>query len=275
MAALVIAVSFLLAVAMTLAWLIQRITRNAGWVDMVWTFALGAAGVVYALYPLHGQMPTGQVPLGQMPSGRQLLIAALVAFWSLRLGLHIAARTVHGVEDVRYAQFRRDWGATFERRMFWFLQIQAAAAALLALSMLLAARNPRPLSLLDLAAAAVLLGSIVGEAIADRQLGRFRADPTNRGRICDAGLWGWSRHPNYFFEFLGWVAYPLFAIDLQGGYPWGWLALSAPAFMYWLLVYVSGIPPLEQQMLRSRGDAFRAYQARVSAFVPLPPRRPS
>jgi steroid 5-alpha reductase family enzyme len=265
MGALVIAVSLSLAVAMTLAWLIQRLTRNAGWVDVVWTFALGAAGVVYALYPLHGQMP----------SGRQSLIAALVAFWSLRLGRHIAARTVHGTEDVRYAQFRRDWGATFERRMFWFLQIQAAAAALLASSMLLAARNPQPLLLLDLAAVAVLLGSIVGEGIADRQLSRFRSDPANRGRICDAGLWGWSRHPNYFFEFLGWVAYPLFAIDLQGDYPWGWLALSAPAFMYWLLVHVSGIPPLEQQMLRSRGDAFRNYQARVSAFVPLPPRRPS
>jgi hypothetical protein len=137
MEALVIAVSLSLVVAMTIAWLIQRRTSNAGWVDVVWSFALGAAGVIYALYPLH----TG------MPSARQFLIAALAAFWSLRLGLHIAARTVHGSEDSRYAQFRRDWGGTFQRRMFWFLQIQAAAAALLALSMLLAARNPRPLSL--------------------------------------------------------------------------------------------------------------------------------
>ena len=152
--------------------------------------------------------------------------------------------------------------------MFWFLQIQAAAAALLALSMLLAARNPRPPSWLDAAGVAVLLFAIVGEAIADRQLKEFRA---GRAGVCDIGLWGWSRHPNYFFEWLGWVAYPLFAI----GYGWGWLALAAPVFMYWLLVHVSGIPPLEQHMLRSRGDAFRDYQAQIGAFFPFPPGRRS
>jgi steroid 5-alpha reductase family enzyme len=263
MALLVIGVTLGLAVAMIFAWLLQQRTGNAGWVDVVWSFALGAAGVVYALCPLHGATPTA----------RQFLVAALVAAWSLRLGMHIAGRTAHGSEDIRYAQFRRDWGAGFERRMFWFLQIQAAAAALLAVSMLLAARNPRPLSFVDWLALAALLVAIVGEAMADRQLRQFRADRRNSGRICDAGLWGWSRHPNYFFEWLGWVAYPLLAIDLSGDYPWGWLALSAPAFMYWLLVHVSGVPPLEQQMLRSRGEAFRDYQARVSCFFPLPPAR--
>jgi steroid 5-alpha reductase family enzyme len=159
--------------------------------------------------------------------------------------------------------------------MFWFLQIQAAAAVLLAASILLAARNPRPLSLFDVIALTVLLVAIVGEAVADRQLRRFRANPANRGQVCAVGLWGWSRHPNYFFEWLGWVAYPLLAIDPLGGYPWGWLALSAPVFMYWLLVYVSGVPPLEQQILRSRGQAYRDYQARVNRFIPLPPARSS
>jgi steroid 5-alpha reductase family enzyme len=263
MGILMLAVSLGLAVVMAAAWLIQYRTRNAGWVDAVWSIALGAAGVTYALYPLQPGMPTG----------RQALIALLAAAWSLRLALHIATRTAHGAEDPRYAQFRRDWGAAFQRRMFWFLQIQAVAAAILAVSMLLAARSPRPLSRLDAAAVGVLLLSIVGETIADLQLRRFRSDPANRSRICGVGLWGWSRHPNYFFEWLGWTAYPLFAIDLSGEYPWGWLALSAPLFMYWLLVHVSGIPPLEQQMLRSRGDAFRDYQARVSSFIPLPPAR--
>lgn len=263
MTGLVFGVTLGLAVAMAGAWLLQRLTRNAGWVDVVWSFALGAAGVAYALVPLDGVAPTL----------RQWLIAALAAAWSLRLGLHILGRTLHGVEDTRYAQFRREWGDAFERRMFGFLQIQAAAAALLALAMLLAARNPRPLSVMDLLGGVVLAAAVVGEAVADRQLHRFRADPANHGKICDAGLWGWSRHPNYFFEWLGWVAYPLFAIDLNGAYPWGWLALAAPVFMYWLLVHVSGIPPLEAQMLRSRGDAFRAYQHRVSPFIPRPPSR--
>jgi steroid 5-alpha reductase family enzyme len=113
MAALVICVSVGLAGAMTIAWLVQRRIGNAGWVDAMWSFALGASGVVYALCPLRGQIPTA----------RQWLVALLVAAWSLRLGLHIAGRTAHGAEDARYAQFRRDWGTEFQHRMFWFLQI--------------------------------------------------------------------------------------------------------------------------------------------------------
>ena len=261
MAALIIVVSLALSIAMAVAWLVQWRTHNAGWVDVVWSFSLGVAGVVYALFP---------VPAGA-PTVRQFLVAALAACWSLRLGLHIAGRTRHGAEDARYEQFRREWGATFQLQMFWFLQIQAAAAALLALTMLLAARNPRPLSLFDAVGVVVLLIAVAGEAIADRQLRQFRGDPVHRDGVCDLGVWGWSRHPNYFFEWLGWVAYPLFAIDPSGEYKWGWLAISAPLFMYCLLVHLSGIPPLEQHMLRSRGNAFRKYQARVSAFFPVPP----
>jgi steroid 5-alpha reductase family enzyme len=91
---------------------------------------------------------------------------------------------------------------------------------------------------------------------------------SNRGRVCDQGLWSWSRHPNYFFEWLQWVAYPLLAIELAGGYPWGWIALGGPVCMYWLLVYVSGIPPLEEHMVRRYGAAYRAYQGRTNAFFP-------
>ncbi len=95
--------------------------------------------------------------------------------------------------------------------------------------------------------------------------------PDDRGAVADTGLWGWSRHPNYFFEWLGWFGY--FAIAVTPGYGPGWLALIGPAMMYWLLVHASGIPPLEKHMLATRGDAFRAYQARVSAFFPWPLRR--
>lgn len=260
-ALLILAVSAGLSLAMAGAWAAQRATRNAGWVDAIWSFATGAAGVAYAL----AARPDG-------PGARQWVIVAMVAAWSLRLGLHIVARTRGAAEDRRYAVFRAEWGARFEWRMFGFLQIQAAAAALLALSVLLAARAPRTgIGGADLAGAAVLVVAVIGEAVADAQLARFRADPRNHGGVCDRGLWGWSRHPNYFFEWLGWCAWPLLAI--APGAPWGWLAVSGPAFMYWLLVYVSGIPPLERQMLASRGDLFRDYQARVSAFVPWPNRR--
>lgn len=253
-----IAAALLLSAMMAGAWYLQRLTGNAGWVDVVWSFGMGVAGLVLALVP--GPLTT-----------RRIVVALLIAAWSLRLGLHIAQRSFHGPEDARYAALRREWGATFQYRLFLFLQIQALAAALLSLSMMLAAHDPAPFPRLpDIAGIVVLVIAVAGEAIADSQLRRFRADPANRGKVCDAGLWGWSRHPNYFFEWLGWVAYPLLAIS--AAWPWGWLALSGPAFMYWLLVYVSGVPPLEQQMLTSRGEAFRAYQQRVSAFFPRPPK---
>lgn len=107
------------------------------------------------------------------------------------------------------------------------------------------------------------------QALADRQLRRFKLYPSNAGLVCDAGLWRWSRHPNYFFEWLGWWAYPIIA--LSPGYAWGWASLAAPAIMYWILVHVTGIPPLEEQMLQSRGDRYREYQARTNAFFPWPP----
>jgi steroid 5-alpha reductase family enzyme len=258
-----IATTILLSVVMAGAWALQRATGNSGWVDVVWSFGLGLAGLVLAL-----------VPGISDPSTRQIVVAVLIALWSLRLGLHIAQRSMHGPEDARYAALRQEWGPDFERRLFIFLQVQAAAAALLGLSMTLAAHNPAPWPcFLDFAGIAVLLIAVAGEGVADEQLRRFKANPANKGRVCDTGLWSWSRHPNYFFEWLGWIAYPLLAIGTD--WAWGWLALSGPAFMYFLLVHVSGIPLLEQQMLKSRGDAFRAYQARVSAFFPLPQKRPS
>ncbi|MBZ9674871.1 DUF1295 domain-containing protein [Mesorhizobium sp. ES1-1] len=265
--ALLVAVAIALSLVMAGAWLIALRSGQSGWVDAIWSFATGGAGVAMALAPVGGW---------HQPTSRQLIVAALAALWALRLGSHIVGRTIKGGDDPRYAQLRRDWGADFGGRLFWFLQIQAASALLLALTIAIAAHNPAPrLRPGDVLGMAILAVAIGGEAIADHQLTRFRADKASKGRICDIGLWGYSRHPNYFFEWLGWLAYAAIAIDLTGAYPWGWIALCGPAFMYWLLVHVSGIPPLEAHMLRSRGDAFREYQRRVNAFWPGPQTRPS
>ena len=245
----------LLSLCMAGAWGLQRATGNSGWVDAVWSFSIGLAGVLLALLP------------GISPRG--LTVAALITIWAVRLGAHIAHRSFTGPEDARYAALRKEWGSGFQRRLFWFLQIQAVAAILLTLSMGLAAANPALFPRLqDWLAMAVLVVAIVGEGVADAQLLGFR------GRVCDAGLWRWSRHPNYFFEWLGWFAYPLLAINFFR-LDWAWLSLTGPAFMYWLLVHVSGIPFLEAHMLRSRGDAYRAYQQRVSAFFPWFHRKPA
>lgn len=249
-----------LSVVMAAAWMFQQRTGNSGWVDTTWTFGLGAIAVVSALLPLGGS------PL------RQGIVAVLITVWALRLGLHIARRTANITDDPRYATLASDWGADAPRQMFWLLQKQALVSVPLAAAMLLAAQNPAPLGWGDGLAILVLVGSIVGEAVSDRQLRNFRRDPAHRGLVCDSGLWAWSRHPNYFFEWAGWLAYPLLAIDLSGAYPLGWLALIGPVCMYWLLAHVSGIPPLEAHMLQTRGEAYRRYQARTSAFFPWPPR---
>jgi len=259
----VAAVAFVwLAAAMAGAWAVQRATRNCGWVDAIWSAATGLGAAGAALAPI----------AGAPHAPRAWLAAGMVAAWGLRLAGHIAQRTTGGAEDARYAAFRREWGAAFERRLFGFLMVQAAAAWVLVASVLVAAHNPAPMpQATDVAALLVLVAAVAGEALADAQLRRFRAAAT--GGICDTGLWAWSRHPNYFFEFLAWCAYPLLAIDLSGDYPAGLLCLAAPLMMFGLLRYVSGVPPLEQAMLARRGDAFRAYQACVSPFFPLPPRR--
>ncbi len=260
---LILAQGVVLSAAMAAAWEFQRRAGNAGWVDVFWTFATGGAAVAGALAPL---------PAAEGLPARQVIVAALAGLWAVRLGLHLRARVRSRPEDARYAGFRRDWGAQFQTRLFGLLMVQAAAAWPLAVAILLAARNPATAwRWTDTAAVTVMAGSLLGEALADRQLARFVAGAGNAGRACDDGLWAWSRHPNYFFEFLGWCAWPLFSFN--PGWLSGWIALAAPVTMYWLLVHVSGIPPLERVMLASRGDAYRAYQSRTSAFFPLPPRR--
>ncbi len=249
-----------LVAAMSLAWLAQYRTGNSGWIDVAWSFATGLAGVTFAL-----------VPLDAAPTWRQWAVAALVAVWSLRLGVHIARRAAQGIDDPRYAALRQEWGSAYQVRLYLFLLVQALVAFGLALSMALAARNPAPFGGLDALGIAVLAGSILGAAAADDSLRRFKADPAARGTICARGLWGWSRHPNYFFEWLGWVAYPLFA--LSGGWGWGWAAISGPALMFWALRYASGVPPLEAHMARRYGAAWAEYAARVPAFFPQPPSR--
>jgi len=264
LAALILVVTVALCAAMALGWALQRRTGNGGWADVVWSFATGAAGVVYALAPLGGWRP----------GPRAWLIALLVAGWSLRLGGHLWRRTAGAThEDARYAEFRREWGSAFQGRMFGFLQVQALASALLTLAMLAAARNPAPFpAWSDIGGLALLAAAIGGEAVADAQLARYKADPAHRGGVCEAGLWAWSRHPNYFFEWLGWLAYAVIAVGPVGAWPLGWVALIGPVFMFGLLRYVSGVPPTEAAMAKSRGPSFAAYQARVSAFFPLPPR---
>ncbi len=247
---------------MVAAWAYGLRRGNGGWTDVFWTFGTGGTLAGAALFPLDA---------AYAPHPRQWLVAALVALWAVRLGAYLAPRVAGHPEDPRYAQFRKDWGPAYGRNMLFVTLPQAPAAALLALSVLTAARVPAPvIGLRDVLGVAVLIAAILGEGLADAQMKAFKAAPANKGKVCDAGLWGWSRHPNYFFEWAGWLAYPMIAFD--PAHPATWLSFTAAAVMFILLTRVSGIPPLEAAQLKSKGEAYRDYQRRVSAFVPLPPK---
>lgn len=262
LAFLAVAMGIALSAIMVVAWQVQRSTGHTGWIDVCWTFGTGIVAALGSLAPL---------PVDHSLGARQIMVAVLIALWSLRLGGHILVRTREVGDDPRYRELIRHWGARADLRMFLQLQSQAAVGLILTLSVALAAHNPRAgLGLADFLGFTLLVGALAGEAVSDWQLRRFKFDPANRGRICEAGLWRLSRHPNYFFEWLCWFAYPLIAFDLSGHNPLGWFALAAPACMYWALVHVSGIPPLEEHMLRSRGAQFRALQARTRPFFPFP-----
>ncbi len=241
---------------MTLAWIAQRRSGNGGWADAYWTWGTAAFAVAAALWPI----------ADHPPSLRQGLVAAMMALWGLRLGLYLTKRSAHGPEDARYAHFRRQWGQAYNVRMWRFLQIQALAGAALVLTAGVAAHRPGPSDIMDLLGVTLWIIGWAGAALADRQLAAFKR--TGHSGICDTGLWGWSRHPNYMFEALGWWGYALIAIPLSAHYPLSALALVGPVMMYVLLRYVSGVPPLEAHMQRSRPEAFADYQSRVPVFWP-------
>lgn len=243
---------------MAAVWVVAVRIRNAGIVDIAW--ALGFAPLAL-LYRLFGD--------GEPP--RQNLITLMAVAWSLRLGIHLWKRVMghHPEEDGRYRELRLAVAGRENVFFFWFFQAQALLLALLSIPLLLSNYDPRVhLGFTDFLGFALWVVAIGGESLADHQLKRFKADPANRGRVCDSGLWRYSRHPNYFFEWLVWVAFFLFALPA----PWGWTTIFAPALMLFFLLRVTGIPYTEQQSLRSKGDAYRAYQRTTSAFVPWFPK---
>lgn len=243
-------------------WLVQQRTRNAGIVDVGWS---GAFLLVVASFAA-----TTNAPISSW-----LPIALIVAAWSLRLTVYLLSRgAASSPEEGRYVDLRTRWGTAASRRFFIFFQAQAALTAILSLAFLVpflaapsAPSNPAVTTTLRLLGAALSTIGVVGETIADRQLARFKRH--HHGRVCDVGLWAYSRHPNYFFEWTVWLGHALFGLAY---FPYGLIALVPQALIIASIFGVTGIPPTEAQALRSKGDAYRAYQARVSRFVPLPPK---
>ncbi len=244
------------AAIMAAAWYFSMRVKNVGYVDVVWAGLMAAAAVLAGYEGVGSDLP-------------RALVAFLGGIWGARLCIHLLKRVMHEPEDGRYQALRATWNGS-PAKFFFFFQMQALIVVLFSIPFYAAAsRYAGALCGWSIAAIVVWLISVFGEYVADRQLATFRADPNNKGKTCRAGLWAYSRHPNYFFEWLHWFTYVLLAINSE----YFWYSLVGPIVMLAFLYRVSGIPWTEAQALRSRGDDYRRYQEEVSAFVPWFPHK--
>ncbi|MGI9429692.1 MAG: DUF1295 domain-containing protein [Bythopirellula sp.] len=241
---------------MTGLWQLQRKTGNAGIVDVAWAATVGLLAVFYALWP------TGIAWLKGLAAG-------MIAVWSVRLTWYLFRRVVGHPEEGRYQQLRESYGAAVDLRFFRFYQAQALAAWAFALPVMVVCRSASPPAAW-LVGLAILLwaAGVVGVYFADRQLEHFKASSDNRGKTCRVGLWRYSRHPNYFFEWLHWCGY----VPLSLGSNYWWVSALVAAVLLGSVLFVTGIPPTEAQAVASRGDDYRRYQQTTSAFVPWFPK---
>lgn len=241
--------------AVSLLWLVSLVRRDASIADPFWgTGFVLVAWLSLALAP--------QVGL------RQLAVAVLVSLWGLRLSLHLLSRNLALGEDSRYQDMRRHHGARFPLVSLWTVFIlQGALLWVVSLPLQAVAVLPsRPVGALDALGITLWVVGLACEAIGDRQLARFRSDPSNRGQVMDRGLWRYTRHPNYFGDAVQWWGLGCFACAV-GGY---WTAIG-PALMTFLLLRVSGVVLLEKGMAERR-PGYREYVERTSAFIPWPPK---
>ncbi len=238
---------------MALTWVWAVKIDNYGIVDATWSYCFLIHGLLFLI------LADGYVY-------RQLLALTLLGLWSLRLGTFLTKRLYshHPHEDTRYQKLRADYGSHVKRGFLVFYFYQAISVSVLTLPFILIFQNiDSPINNWEIAGAILWVIALVGESIADHQMNSFKSHKENKGKICNVGLWNYSRHPNYFFESLIWWGY--FLVMIGSGVYWG---IYAPLIILFLLLKVTGVPPSEEQSLKSRGDAYRAYQKKTSVFVP-------
>jgi steroid 5-alpha reductase family enzyme len=234
-------------------WSIYLFQRNAGIVDIGWGIGFLIAAWAYFF-------------LGNGDLLKMIFITTMATLWAVRLTAHIFWRYKAHQEDPRYTRMRQKWGGDSNGLLFLMMFIfQGTLIVLISL----------PFFIVDFASDSewtqwefigilVWVIGLIGEGFADAQLASFQKDPAHQGLVCKKGLWRFSRHPNYFFEFLIWVGFFLFALPAPGGIA----ALISPILILLLLLKVSGIPPTEEQSLETKGDLYRDYQRTTSSFIP-------
>ena len=251
------ATALLIAAAMVALWLLSLVLHDVSIVDVFW-------GLGFVMVALWTETSTAGAP------ARTWIVAALVTVWGARLGGYLLWRNWRAGEDYRYQAMRRHYGARF-----WLVSLvvvfglQGVLMWVISLPVQLALASPSPIELgpLDVLGIALVLVGLGFESVGDLQLARFKADPANRGKVMDRGLWSYTRHPNYFGDSVVW--WGLYCFALATGHP---LTIVGPIVMTYLLTRLSGVPLLEKKLARTR-PGYADYIARTSSFVPWPPGR--
>lgn len=237
-------------------WLWQLKSKNAGVIDVFWAVMLAFQACLYMFF-------------SETSTYKKAIICALIVIWALRLAIYLWMRNVGKPEDRRYTLIRTNAKIHPQVKMLFIFLFQWALNTLLATCFYFIFNNTEVYySLYDKAGIFLLVTATIGEAMADRQLQIFKSNPANEGKILQTGLWAYTRHPNYFFQWLAWVA--IFLLSL--GTVWGWLALLAPIVMYFMLTKVSGIAYTEEVMAHTKGEAYQKYIQNVPSFFPKLPK---
>jgi steroid 5-alpha reductase family enzyme len=238
-------------VIMAISWYVAKRLNFFSLVDVVWSYGIGLIALLFNV-------------VGNGHWQRRLVVTGLVLFWSLRLGTHLLLRlkAKFPTEDYRYLEIKNRWGKSSNHKFFWFFQFQAISQPILCIPFYLASQIDQPLNWIDVIAFLVCIIAVFGESIADAQLKHFKSTPANKAKVCEVGLWKYSRHPNYFFEWIIWCGFSMFALQSSSWF----LGLLSPVVMYLLLNYMTGVPPTESQSIKSKGDLYISYQTRVSRF---------
>lgn len=238
-------------------WFISLAIKNASIVDILW-----GMGFVLSTWLYYALTPEGFLI-------RKLFLSLLVTVWGLRLSLHILKRNWGKSEDFRYQKWRNESGRTWWWKSFfqvfllqgllmWVISIPLLAAQYMNL--------PNRLTILDVLGVLVWILGFFFEAVGDWQLARFKADPANKGKVMDRGVWRFTRHPNYFGDAAQWWGY--FLIAAAAG---GWWTIFSPILMTLFLLRVSGVTLLEKTLETRPG--YKEYIDNTSAFIPWFPRK--
>jgi len=248
-------------VLMTVAWLISIPKKDVSIVDAFWGPGFVVVAAV-AFWVTEGAEP------------RRWLLLTLCGIWGLRLGIYLLIRNLgEGEEDYRYQAMRKKIGPTFtwvsrlrvfffQAVLFWFISFP--------LQLGISSAEPAALGWLDALGALFWVVGFFFETVGDGQLARFKADPSSKGQVMDKGLWRYTRHPNYFGDFMVWWGFFLIALAVPGG----WKTIASPILMSIFLMKISGVGLLEKK-LKSTRPGYMAYAERTNTFFPWLPKQNS